>query len=67
MQQAEQVREQMYTHIKQWKQSGLSQKVYCEQQVVKYDVFHYCYKLHRDEHQTARQESQPKPSLLSSL
>jgi hypothetical protein len=48
MQQGEQVREQMYVHIEQWKQSGLSQKVYCEQQGVKYHVFHYWYKLYRD-------------------
>src|SRR3982750_2151397 len=62
MQPGEQVREQMYTHIDLWKQSGLSQKVYCEQQAVKYHVFHYWYKLYRDEHQQAAQEPQPKPS-----
>jgi hypothetical protein len=56
MQQDEQVREQMYAHIEQWKQSGLSQKRYCEQQAVKYHVFHYWYKLYRDQHQQAVQE-----------
>src|SRR3954447_9022009 len=62
MQPVEQVREQMYAHIEQWKQSGLSQKVYCEQRAVKYHVFHYWYKLYRDQHQQAAQEPQPKPS-----
>src|SRR3954469_7297785 len=62
MQQGEQVKEQMYAHIEQWKQSGLSQKVYCEQQAVKYHVFHYWYKLYRNQHQQAAQEPQPKPS-----
>jgi len=62
MQQVEQVREQMYAHIEQWKQSGLSQKVYCEQQAVKYHVFHYWYKLYRDQHQQAVPEPEPKPS-----
>jgi hypothetical protein len=60
MQQGEQIKEQMYAHIEQWKQSGLSQKVYCEQQTVKYHVFHYWYKLYRDQHQAA--QPQPKPS-----
>jgi hypothetical protein len=62
MQQGEQAREQMYAHIEQWKQSGLSQKVYCEQQGVKYHVFHYWYKLYRNQHQAAVQEPEPKPS-----
>src|SRR4051794_22107143 len=62
MQQVEQVSEQMYAHIEQWKQSGLSQKVYCEQQAVKYHVFHYWYKLYRDQHQQAAPQQQPRPS-----
>ena len=61
MQQGEHAREQMYAHIERWKQSGLSQKLYCEQQAVKYHVFHYWYKLYRDQHQAA-QESPSKPS-----
>jgi hypothetical protein len=59
MQQVEKVKEQMYAHIEKWKQSGLSQKLYCEQQGVKYHVFHYWYKLYRDQHHSA-QESEPK-------
>src|SRR4051812_32801414 len=63
MQPGEQIREQMYPHIEQWKQSRLSQKVYCEQQAVKYHVFHYWYKVYRDEHQTD-QESKPLGSFI---
>src|SRR4051794_14952721 len=61
MQQGEQVKEQMYAHIDEWKQSGLSQKVYCEQRGVKYHVFHYWYKLYRDQYQQAA----PEPKLKS--
>ena len=61
MEQGEQVRAQMYAHIEQWKQSGLSQKSYCEQQAVKYHVFHYWYKLYRDQHQQAAQAPEPQP------
>ena len=62
MQQVEQVKEQMYAHIEQWKQSGLAQKVYCEQQGVKYHVFHYWYKLYRDQHLPTHVEEQTKPA-----
>src|SRR6476660_6384001 len=64
MEQVEQVREQMYAHIEQWKQSGLSQKLYCEQQAVKYHVFHYWYKLYRDQHQQEEPESKPSASFF---
>jgi len=63
MEQVEHVREQMYAHIEQWKQSGLSQKVYCEQQGVRYHVFHYWYKLYRDQHQQTAQKPPSKPSV----
>ena len=59
MQQVERVKEQMYAHIEQWKQSGLSQKVYCEQQAVRYHVFHYWYKLYRDQHQQTAPHQPP--------
>ena len=62
MQDVKQIKEQMYAHIERWKGSGLSQKAWCEQQAVKYHVFHYWYKLYRDEHQQAAQALQPKPS-----
>ena len=31
-----------------WKQSGLSQKAWCEQNGLRYYVFHYWYKRYRD-------------------
>lgn len=33
--------------IGSWKQSGLSQKAYCEQNNIRYHVFHYWYKRYR--------------------
>lgn len=43
------VREQMFNLIEQWKQSGLTQNVFCEQQSVRYHVFHYWYKRYRQD------------------
>lgn len=39
----------MFAMIAAWKQSGLSQKAYCEQNKIRYYVFHYWYKRYRDE------------------
>ena len=39
----------MFALISSWKQSGLSQKAWCEQNQVRYYVFHYWYKRYRDE------------------
>ena len=39
----------MLSMIEQWKGSGLSQKAYCRQQNLSYHVFHYWYKVYRDE------------------
>jgi transposase-like protein len=43
------VRQQMFMLIAQWQQSGLTQKAYCQQQSIKYHVFHYWYKCYREE------------------
>ncbi len=43
-----QVREQMFSMIRNWQQSGLTQKAYCEQHKIAYHVFHYWYKCFRD-------------------
>jgi hypothetical protein len=48
MQYNEQVEQQMFAMILSWQQSGLSQKVYCEQHSIRYHVFHYWYKRYRD-------------------
>ena len=41
------VRGQMFNLIEQWQQSGLTQNVFCQQQSIKYHVFHYWYKRYR--------------------
>ncbi len=45
----EQVKDQMFDKILAWQQSGLTQKAYCEEQSIKYHVFHYWYKCYREE------------------
>src|SRR4051812_27794184 len=64
MQQGEQVKEQMYAHIEQWKQSDLTQKSYCEQHTIRYHVFHYWYKLYRDEHLGAQPQTKPSAPFI---
>ena len=36
--------------IQRWQQSGLSQKVWCEQNDMAYHVFHYWYRRFRNQH-----------------
>ena len=49
MQYNKQTQEDMLRMIGSWKQSGLSQKAYCEQNNIRYYVFHYWYKRYRDQ------------------
>ena len=49
MQYNKQTQEDMLRMIGSWKQSGLSQKAYCEQNNIRYYVFHYWYKRFRDQ------------------
>ncbi|MDQ2752194.1 MAG: hypothetical protein M3R72_04135 [Bacteroidota bacterium] len=44
------VREQMFKLIEQWQQSGLTQNTFCEQQSMRYHVFHYWYRRYRRVH-----------------
>jgi hypothetical protein len=44
------VREQMFKLIEQWQQSSLTQNVFCQQQSIRYHVFHYWYKRYRSQH-----------------
>lgn len=39
---------EMFHLVTGWQQSGLSQKMYCEQNGIRYHVFHYWYKRYRD-------------------
>ena len=48
MQYDKQTQEQMLEMVSSWKQSGLSQKAFCEQNNIRYYVFHYWYKRYRD-------------------
>ena len=45
-----QVRQQMFQMVEQWKQSGLSQHAFCEQQSMRFHKFYYWYKCYRKEH-----------------
>src|SRR3954447_18311065 len=49
MQYDKNTQEQMFAIISSWKQSNLSQKAYCEQNRLRYHVFHYWYKRYRHE------------------
>lgn len=41
------VRQHMFQIIEQWKQSGLSQNAFCEQQSIRFHKFYYWYKCYR--------------------
>ena len=56
MQKDVQVREQMFSIISSWQQSGLSQKSFCEQHNIRYHVFHYWYKCYRDLQSSTKDE-----------
>ena len=60
----------MFAMIASWKQSGLSQKAYCEQKQIRYYVFHYWYKRYRDEQSAGGEAAfiplNVKPSLSDS-
>ena len=59
MSQLPEVRQQMFKFIEQWQQSNLTQKDYCEQQSIRYHVFHYWYKRYRQEHPGADNNNSP--------
>jgi hypothetical protein len=48
MQKDSNAREQMFSMITLWQQSGVSQKSFCEQHNIRYHVFHYWYRCFRD-------------------
>jgi hypothetical protein len=70
MRSKEEFRQSMFSKISEWQSSGLNQKTFCEQQNLKYFVFHYWYKRYRDEQQQATAVPKGfielKPSALSS-
>lgn len=40
-------REEMFSLIEKWQQSGVSQKAWCGQNNIRYHIFHYWYKRYR--------------------
>ncbi len=46
--QDQEVQKKMFAMVAHWQQSGLSQKMFCEQNGIRYHVFHYWYKRFRD-------------------
>ena len=57
MQATAEQRSEMFSIIEKWKQSGLTQKAYCEEHSIPYHVFHYWYKCYRDEKDATRSNS----------
>jgi hypothetical protein len=51
------VREQMFASIATWQRSELSQKEWCKQQAIAYHIFHYWYRVYREVHPQAGNES----------
>jgi hypothetical protein len=49
MQYDKNTQKQMFAMVADWKQSGLSQRAWCEQKQIRYHIFHYWYKRYRDE------------------
>ena len=47
MQSKDGIKDQMFSKIEQWQQSGLSQKAWCEHENIAYHIFHYWYKKYR--------------------
>ena len=56
MQYDEQTQQKMFAMISSWRQSGLSQKIYCEQNDIRYYVFQYWYKRYKDNQATAEND-----------
>jgi len=48
----------MFEMIEQWKQSGLSQNAFCEQQSIRFHKFYYWYKCYRRQHEMMDNKSE---------
>jgi hypothetical protein len=57
MAKSESSREQMFASIASWQDSSLSQKEWCRQQDIAYHIFHYWYRIYREEHPEPDKES----------
>lgn len=68
------VRQQMFDLIEEWKQSGLSQKAFCERHPIRFYQFYYWYKCYRRQHDVGEDNKSgfvklriEKPVVLSSV
>lgn len=61
MQASSSTRSEMFSLIEAWKQSGLSQQVFCREKNLRYHQFHYWYKVYRDKNNTPQSG---KPSFV---
>lgn len=56
MAQAASMQQLMFSKIRDWQQSGLTQKAWCEEHQMKYHIFHYWYKRYRNDASPATQK-----------
>lgn len=68
------VRQQMFELIEQWKQSGIAQNAFCEQQSMPFHKFYYWYKCYRSVNDISEKNNRgfvklkiEKPSVASSV
>ena len=55
MQKNPEVKTQMFAHIAEWQSTGQTQKAYCIDHRIPYHVFHYWFKVYRDQHSVNQQ------------
>ncbi len=55
MQKNQEVRDHMFAHIANWQSSGQTQKAYCTEHTIPYHVFHYWFKVYRDQNSVNQQ------------
>ena len=48
MSQAASMQQLMFSNIRDWQESGLTQKAWCQAHQIKYHIFHYWYKVYRN-------------------
>lgn len=58
MENSDEVKNKMFIHIDQWKNSNQSQKSYCIDHNIRYHVFHYYFKRYRAAH-AGRKDNTP--------
>lgn len=54
--QSNETQEKMFSLIDQWQQSNLTQKFFCEENNIRYYVFHYWYKRYKNYHTSSTEQ-----------